>query len=733
MKKILSLLLLFSLSAAQAADRPKIGLVLSGGGAKGAAHVGVLKVLEENHIPVDYVAGTSIGAYVAGMYALGYSAAEIEAIMMNVDWNRGYSDTIPRESLSYRDKQLRDKYNIPLNIGYSEGEVQAPSGVLRGQTMSVLLRESTDVVREFASFDELAIPYRAVATDLVTSRAVVLTSGSVVNAMQASATVPGALQPMLIDDRLLVDGGIANNMPVDVVKAMGADIVIAVDIGSPLVGKDQLNGTLAVLNQLSTMLTAASTEAQKKLLTDADVLIRPAIDDLSTTDFTVMSTALVLGEEAANTQVDKLKALGVDAERYAVYQDNKRQRSRQWLEDMQRPVVKVVYANQSRVSESLLAETLGIEAGEVVSREDLEAGINQLYALNRFERVDAEFTDTPDGRVLTVNTKAKSWGPNYFDLGFNWEDDFTADSAVTLDTAYTMTNLNENGGEWRNELKLGYEKLIGTEFYQPLDRDQQFYGRARYQYEIEAWDLFDANNKVFELDKNTHQIDLGLGLNFASHGQMEIGLTGEKGRISNEAWLAEDLGFSSYGSYFQIGYDTLNSISFPTSGNRVTLKVTVRKEEFDVEGVENESSTQIQADWKGALGFGNHAFVGKASLESSDSDGNSIHIAELGGFLNLSGYRKDALAGAHKVFGAFVYQYDLGRDALGMTDYPLYLGASVEAGNVWWEMDEVSLQDLIYAGSLYIGTDTDLGPAALGIGLSDDGQRSFYLFIGKNF
>jgi NTE family protein len=509
--------------------------------------------------------------------------------------------------------------------------------------------------------------------------------------------------------------------------------VIAVDIGSPLVGKDQLNGTLAVLNQLSTMLTAASTEAQKKLLTDADVLIRPAIDDLSTTDFTVMSTALVLGEEAANTQVDKLKALGVDAERYAVYQDNKRQRSRQWLEDMQRPVVKVVYANQSRVSESLLAETLGIEAGEVVSREDLEAGINQLYALNRFERVDAEFTDTPDGRVLTVNTKAKSWGPNYFDLGFNWEDDFTADSAVTLDTAYTMTNLNENGGEWRNELKLGYEKLIGTEFYQPLDRDQQFYGRARYQYEIEAWDLFDANNKVFELDKNTHQIDLGLGLNFASHGQMEIGLTGEKGRISNEAWLAEDLGFSSYGSYFQIGYDTLNSISFPTSGNRVTLKVTVRKEEFDVEGVENESSTQIQADWKGALGFGNHAFVGKASLESSDSDGNSIHIAELGGFLNLSGYRKDALAGAHKVFGAFVYQYDLGRDALGMTDYPLYLGASVEAGNVWWEMDEVSLQDLIYAGSLYIGTDTDLGPAALGIGLSDDGQRSFYLFIGKNF
>ncbi|WP_372870869.1 patatin-like phospholipase family protein [Shewanella sp.] len=733
MKPLVSLLLLFVMFAAQAADRPKIGLVLSGGGAKGAAHVGVLKVLEANNIPVDYVAGTSIGAYVAGMYALGYSATEIEAIMMNVDWNRGYSDTIPRESLSYRDKQLRDKYNIPLNIGYRDGEVQAPSGLLRGQTMSVLLRESTDVVREFASFDELAIPYRAVATDLATSLPVVLAKGSVVNAMQASATVPGALQPMLIDERLLVDGGIANNMPVDVVKAMGADIIIAVDIGSPLVGKEQLNSTIAVLNQLSTMLTAASTEAQKKLLTDADVLIRPAIDNLSTTDFSIMSTALVLGEEAAKAQLDKLQRLSVNSEKFAGYQQNKREKSKLWLDEINRPVVAVVYNNQSRVSESLLGDTLGIEVGEVVSREKIEQGVNQLYALNRFERVEAEFKDTPDGRVLTINTKAKSWGPNYFDLGFNWEDDFTADSAVTLDTAYTMTNLNENGGEWRNELKLGYEKLVGTEFYQPLDRDQQFYGRARYQYEIEAWDLFDANNKIIELDKDSHQIELGLGLNFASHGQLELGLTGEKGKISNEAWLAEDLGFSSYGSYFQIGYDTLNSISFPTSGNRVTLKVTLRNEEFDVEGLENESSTQIQADWKGALGVGNHAFVGKASLESSNSDGNSIHIAELGGFLNLSGYRKDALAGAHKLFGAFVYQYDLGRDALGMTDYPLYLGASIEAGNVWWERDDVSLKDLIFAGSLYIGTDTDLGPAALGIGLSDDGQRSFYLFVGKNF
>lgn len=255
-----SIILCLCMTPSMAAERLKIGVVLSGGGAKGAAHVGVLKILEEHNIPVDYIAGTSIGAYVAGMYSLGYSASEVEAIMMGVDWDSGYSDTIPRNILSYRDKQLRDRYNIPLNIGYNEGQVRAPSGLLRGQTMSQLLRQSTDLVQQFGNFDDLAIPYRAVATDLETSLPVVISHGSMVKAMQASATVPGALQPAQIDGKLLVDGGIANNMPVDVVKAMGADIIIAVDIGSPLVKKDKLDSTIAVLDQLSNFLTNASTE-----------------------------------------------------------------------------------------------------------------------------------------------------------------------------------------------------------------------------------------------------------------------------------------------------------------------------------------------------------------------------------------------------------------------------------------------------------------------------------------
>ncbi len=733
---IILCLFVFFQSYVSATERPKIGLVLSGGGAKGAAHIGVLKVLEEKNIPIDYITGTSIGSYVGGMYALGYSAAEIEAIMMNTNWDQGYSDTIPREALSYRDKETRDKYNIPVNIGYSDDKVKMPAGLLRGQNMSLLLRSSTNLVHQLGHFDELSIPFRAVATNLATGEPVVLSSGSIVAAMQASASVPGALQPAVIDGRLLVDGGIANNMPIDVVKDMGADIVIAVDIGSPLVGKEQLDSTLAVLNQLSTILTNASSEKQKSLLTDSDILIRPNIGELSTTDFSIMPIALPLGEIAARTHTARLDELSVDEAVFKSYLTAKRQKSEQWLKEIDRPLIKVIYANGSKVSEKLLADNLDLSVGDHVTTASLEAGIARIYALDKFERVDAEFTDTEDGRVLTVTTTPKSWGPNYFDLGFSWEDDFSLDSVVSLDVAYTMTNLTENGGEWRNEISLGFDKLLASEFYQPLSKDQDYFSRARVEYELKDWGFFEDNSRVLELRQTSYRAEAGIGINYTQNGMIEFGLLGETGDLENDLWGLGTVDYSGYGGYIKFAYDDLNSINFPTSGNRFTFNVYMRKERYDLEGFDDSSnfSMQYEADWRGAVGVGNHAFVGIASLATVDKDGVfTVNVSELGGFLNLSGYHKNALYGSHKIFGAFVYQYDLGRDVLGMTEYPLYLGTSLEAGNVWTQKDSVSLDDLIYSGSLFLGIDTGVGPAALGFGASDDGEKTIFLFIGKNW
>ncbi|MBM7072240.1 patatin-like phospholipase family protein [Shewanella sp. 202IG2-18] len=722
----------FSVSA-----RPKIGLVLSGGGAKGAAHIGVLKILEQNHIPVDYIAGTSIGAYVGGLYALGYSADEIEKLMLNTDWSKGYSDTIPRQSLSYRDKQQRDQYNVPLSIGYSKDKIKTPSGLLLGQTMSRLLRGSTGLVQKFGSFDQLAIPYRAVATDLATSHAVVLDSGSIVFAMQASATVPGALELAHWHGKLLVDGGIANNMPVDVVKKMGADIVIAVDIGSSLVSKDKLNSTVDVLNQLSTILTNASTNHQKSLLTDKDILIRPAVGQMSTTDFNVLPKALAFGEKAATTLLPKLKALAETPQQYAHYQQKKLNARKQWDAPINKPVYRIVLANESKVNDQLILDTFGIHEGEVVSKKELDTAINRVYALNRFERVNAEFADDLQGRELTLTTKAKSWGPNYFQLGLNWEDDYSLGSTVTFDFAYTLTDLNENGGEWRNELQFGFQKRIASEFYQPLDHEQNWYSRTRLELLRKNRGIFESNEFTYGVDTRSQVLLTGLGYNFNQKSFIELGMRGTNGRLSTQAIEYGKLKYKGFGGYLQLGYDDLDSISFPTSGDRLSfeMRFTRNNARYQDQDYESDFNLRYSLDWKGALSVGHHAFVGKLSLETEEvtDDDISVDPVELGGFLNLSGYHKDSLLGNHKLFGAFIYQYDLGRDALGLEKYPLYLGSSIEAGNVWLQKSDVSLNDLIYSGSLYLGTDTELGPAALGIGLSDKGEHAVYLFIGKNF
>lgn len=718
-----------------AAERPTIGLVLSGGGAKGAAHVGVIKVLEANQIPVDYIAGTSIGAFVGGLYALGYTADEIEKVMLHTDWSEGYSDNIPREDLSYRNKQQKDKYNIPLSVGYSDGELKVPSGLLQGQTMSMLIRNATNLIPEFTSFSDLAIPYRAVATDLATSKGVVLSSGSLVQAMQASASVPGALQPIKLNGHLLVDGGIANNMPVNVAKAMGADIVIAVDIGSSLKDAKDLDSTVAVLTQLSTMLTNASTEQQKKLLTDKDILIRPEVGNLSTTDFSIMSEALALGIDAANQQLDKLKSLSTNKAAFQDYLAHKKVYRAKWQADLTQPVVQITLNNQSKISDELIFDTLGITKGKPVNKRQLDAAINRVYALNLFAKVDAAFEEQQNGRKLIVTTKEKSWGPNYFQLGLNWEDDFSHESAVSVDLAYTMTNLTDNGGRWRNKLRLGTEKLIGTGFYQPLDPDDLFYATIDYRFEIYNWDYYENNNLVTQLNKRTHVIETALGYNFVNSGRIELGYAVERGEYSNKYYLPDDSHYSSYGGFIKFGYDSLDSISFPTHGNRLNLNVYLRREDF-LNSPDNSvtNSMQIEADWKGALSLGNHTFVGKAAFATVEKDGLfSVHLSQLGGFLNLSGLHKNALVGPHKLFGALSYQYDLGKELKGFNSMPFYLGTSLEAGNIWNLRESVTFNDLIYASSIYIGTNTQLGPSALGFGITDKGDRSIYLFLGKNF
>ncbi|HEY5716701.1 MAG TPA: patatin-like phospholipase family protein [Psychromonas sp.] len=744
MLRYLLLLFIFLPLISFAETRPKIGLVLGGGGAKGAAHIGILKVLESNNVPIDFIAGTSIGAYIGGLYALGYNAQEIEEMMFDVNWEKGFSDFIPRQDLHYEDKQVRDEYNIDLRVGYSDAKIKMPSGLLLGQSALQLLKLSTGAVGEFDSFDELPIPYRAVATDIATAEAVVLKSGSIVQAMKASSTVPGAVYPTVIDGRLLVDGAIVNNMPVDVVKLMGADIVIAVDIGSPLLDKKEINLTVDVLDQLSNILTINTTTRQIDLLDEKDLLIRPEIDQLGTADFSKMSAALALGEKSALENIEKIQSLSIDEQQYSEYKRQKGAKREQWIKNLAKPIYAIRYENDSKVNLDIIKRQLGINIGDVVSKEELDAAISRLYALNRFDAVNAEFIDKQAGRVLVVKTRAESWGPNYLHFGFSWQGSHSTDSQISLDLAYILTDITDNGGEWKNELSLGWESKLATEFYQPWDNHHDFFSRARIEYNQEkyAQGKLSRNQTRPELTNAYGRASLGVGYHYSNNGISEIGLLGEIGKIDFENSEYPSLDYSSQGAYLSLGFDNLNSIYFPTQGNKLSLDFYLRNDQYEDLFLENseDTSLEVNLDWRGAIGLGKHTLVGISSFATVLSDNDfSIRASELGGFLNLSGYEKDALIGAHKVFAAVAYQYDLGRGIPGDTSLPIYLGTSLETGNVWDLNDSVNLNELITAGSVFLGTDTSFGPAVLGVGYGisrSDGignELQLFFSLGKTW
>ncbi len=722
------------------AERPAIGLALSGGGAKGSAHIAVLELLEANHIPVDYIAGTSIGAYVGGLYALGYSAAEIKKIMYEADLERGFSDTIDRQDLPYRAKQQKDRFNVPVEIGFRAGKVRLPGGLLFGQTMSSIYRSSVGNVANFDSFDDLPIPFRSVATDLATGHTVVLASGNLVKSMQASSAVPGALVPVELEGKYLVDGGLSENLPISQVKQMGADIIIAVDISSPLQDKEALGNSISVLQQLSKFLTLQNIESQKELLSSDDIYIRPDVSQLSTTDFDALPKAFEAGKLAAQLRLDELRKLSIDSAEYRQYRELKREKLDLIKRAGRQPVVKVILSNRSSVNDKFLTTVLGISDGSYVSEDELAAAVNRLYALDRFERVDAEFELRKEGKVLKVDASEKSWGPNHFEMGLGWEDDFTLDSVINLDFAYIRKNITDNDGEWRSEIGLGTNKSFASEVHLPLGDAQLWYHSASYEYQNESRDYFISNRPAVFFKFDIHRVDLSIGYNLQNEGVIETGLTFAKADYDNELSVQDDLRYDSPGIFLTYGFDTLDRRSFPSRGDRITLSIIHWQEDVRgdlITGAESIAdtyrSTQYLADWKTATSLGGHGLVGKLSFAYTDSESEqSIHYSQLGGFLNLSGYHKNALIGNSKVFAALAYQYDLGKSLLGLTGFPVYIGVSIESGNVWLIDESVKFDDLIPAGSIFLSTDSKLGPIALGIGFADGDNNSVYFYLGKN-
>src|SRR5579862_6625201 len=264
-------------ASADGTRRPRIGLVLSGGGARGAAHIGVLKMLDKLHVPIDVIAGTSMGAVVGGLYASGMSGDEIEHAMAGLSWQAAFRDRPPRTELDYRRKEEDREYLVNLPLGLQGRRLVIPKGLVQGQLLTETLRKLTLPVARVTDFDKLPTPFRAVATNLETGAAVILADGDLTTAMRASMSVPGIFAPVEYRNQLLVDGGLADNLPIDVARSMGVDILIVVDAGFPLQPSKMLNSLPSITNQMLAILLRRNIERDLSTLSPKDIVVSPQL------------------------------------------------------------------------------------------------------------------------------------------------------------------------------------------------------------------------------------------------------------------------------------------------------------------------------------------------------------------------------------------------------------------------------------------------------------------------
>ena len=709
-------------------ERPKIGLALSGGGARGAAHVGVLKVLEELNIPVDYIAGTSMGAVVGGLYASGMSSDEIEKQLVLIDWETVFNDKAARPERSQRRKDDDRLYLVKGKIGISEAGVRVPSAAVQGQKFDFILKSLTLPVANINNFDELPIPFRAVAMDLATGDEVVLAKGDLSIAMHASMAIPAAFSPIELDGKLLVDGGAANNLPISVVRAMGADIVIAIDISTPLLTKDKLDRALAVIDQLTGLLTRRNVEIQLQTLTDADVLILPELDSIGTMDFSHVVQAVEQGRQAALAQQSQLSALSLATEKYQHYAAMQQQQS--W----QQPVINFIrFDNNSKVSDEYLLEHLSVKVGQPFDLNALESGIATLYGLDIFESVRYDLVNEQDQTGLIVKAKQKSWGTDSLQAGLELSSDLSGESAFNIGLAYTQQPLNSLNGEWRTALQIGEEPGIISELYLPLDTASRYFTNIALSWQNQDMRLYGDNGGRADAEYEVKRwgARLAVGRNFGKWGEVRVGLR----RFTGNADVA--VGGPSYRSFdFDDGQffisaktDTLDNLHFPREGHFNSIEWIRAKQELGADDDYDKVDIRLST----ANSWNDDSVILSVQYGSTVSGDSSIHNRyRLGGFMKLSGLNENELSGQHYGLASVVYQRRLYRSQI----VPVFAGAAFQLGNTWQDKDDIGLtsDDLVTSGTLFLGADTPIGPMYLGYGLAEgSGDGAAYLFLGQPF
>lgn len=705
------------------ADRPRVGLVLSGGGARGAAHVGVLKVVEEYGIPVDLVVGTSMGSIVGGLYASGMPLPELEKLVNDTDWAEVLDDAPPRTSLALRRKAEDRAFATGGRIGLRRDGFRLPAGAREGHNVRLLLRGLTRHVADQACFARLPVPFAAVATDAQTAESVVLDHGDLVTALRASMAIPGYFSPVEIDGRLLVDGGVANNMPVSVARAMGADVVIAIDIASPLASREQMRNLLTLSLQMTTILARRGADAERAALRPEDLLVTPDLNGVATLDFPRMKLAVVAGETAARTALanSTLRGLAPAETRPSVQQTERWQAAR-----APATITQIRIDGSPVVPEQQILDRLNLQPGDTVDARSISRGVGRVQGLDYFSVVDYRLDDAG---VLTLAPVARDWGPNYLQFGLSLYNNFEGIDRYELGASYTATALNRLTGQLFLQLLLGDTQRVYAELYQPTTQRAKLFVAPWALYERSSIDLYRASNPIARLRTGREELGLDLGVT-RRFAEWRLGAGYGTRRLDPLILTAALPEFRSQVGYTRLtGFlDTFNQRDFPDTGSLLRLHA-----ENGTPGLGADAAYQLGTlEYDHAFSAGKFAIEAGTILKSQHLDaGMALAPMQLGGVLRMSAFAPGELSGDH----AGMVRLSLRRPLNELRWLRVHGGVSLEYGGAWngTSADDIATNDLWPVASAFVALNTPLGPLWLIGGLSENERAAVQMQLGTRF